>query len=131
MHFVCFLFLLWVRGLMVTNVGFEFRDRGSIPSVCKKVASFYILAMRYWWGLNRKNKYIYMNSLLLGFYRKIVYTHVEDTNSQRLLPYGIFTSASHTLWKFHHLQSKTPGNSTILNRGNTNVFWKSPILLRG
>ena len=26
---------LWVRGLMVTNVGFEFRDRSSIPSVCQ------------------------------------------------------------------------------------------------
>ena len=26
---------MWVRGLMAINVGCEFRDRGSIPSVCQ------------------------------------------------------------------------------------------------
>ena len=27
------MYVLWVLGLMVTKVGFEFRDRNSIPSV--------------------------------------------------------------------------------------------------
>ena len=26
---------MWFRGLMAINVGCEFRDRGSIPSVCQ------------------------------------------------------------------------------------------------
>ena len=32
---IIYLLPVWIRGLMAINVGFEFRDRGSIPSVCQ------------------------------------------------------------------------------------------------